>query len=108
MYSAAQKHPNPTATDNAVVDWRLSFDWHLASKSTFQLNLKKSIDDVFADFCLQIAGKQVFQNKSLQEIISIEQKRKKLNTEINKLKSEIKSCKQFNKKVELNGMLNNK
>jgi cell division protein FtsB len=51
---------------------------------------------------------QAFQNKSLTGIIALEQQRKKLNSEINKLKSEIKSCNQFNKKVELNAMLNKK
>ena len=63
---------------------------------------------MFTDFCLQVSGKVENQNKSLQEIIGKEQKRKQLLIDINKLESEIKSCKQFNLKVELNLKLNEK
>jgi len=102
MYSVAQKHPNPNSEDNSVVDWRFVSDWANVDSDVFKLNLKKSLDDVFTDFCLQVSGKIENQNKSLQEIISREQKRKQLLIDINKLESEIKSCKQFNLKVELN------
>jgi hypothetical protein len=108
MYSVAQKHPNPNSEDNSVIDWRFISNWVNDSAGAFKLNLKKSLDDVFADFCLQVSGKVENQNKSLQEIIGIEQRRKQLLIDINKLESEIKSCKQFNLKVELNLKLNEK
>ena len=108
MYSVAQKHPNPNSEDNSVVDWRFTSNWVNDSADAFKLNLKKSLDDVFTDFCLQVSGKVENQNKSLQEIIGKEQKRKQLLIDINKLESEIKSCKQFNLKVELNLKLNEK
>ena len=108
MYSVAQKHPNPNSEEKSVVDWRFTSNWVNDSADAFKLNLKKSLDDVFTDFCLQVSGKVENQNKSLQEIIGKEQKRKQLLIDINKLESEIKSCKQFNLKVELNLKLNEK
>lgn len=108
MYSVAQKHPNPNSEDNSVIDWRFTSNWINDGSDAFKLNLKKSLDDVFSDFCLQVSGKIENQNKSLQEIIGREQKRKQLLIDINKLESEIKSCKQFNIKVELNLQLNTK
>ena len=53
------------------------------------------------DICFQILG-NVKGKEDITELISREQKRKQLAKQIEKLKSEIKRCKQFNKKVELN------
>jgi hypothetical protein len=108
MYSIAQKHPNPNSEDNSVIDWRFGSNWINDNANDFKLNLKKSLDHVFSDFCRQINGKIKNQNKSLQEIISQEQKIKQLLIDINKLESEIRSSKQFNLKVELNLKLNEK
>ena len=108
MYSVAQKHPNPNSEDNSVIDWRFTSNWINDGADGFKLNLKKSLDDVFFDFCLQVSGKIENQNKSLQKIIGREQKRKQFLIDISKLESEIKSCKQFNLKVELNLKLNQK
>lgn len=108
LYSVAQKHSNPNSEDNAVIDWRFTSNWINDNAGGFKLNLKKSLDDVFSDFCLQVSGKIENQNKSLQEIINREQKKKQLLIDINKLESEIKSCKQFNSKVGLNLLLNAK
>ena len=105
MYSVAQKHPNPNSEDNSVIDWRFTSNWMNDRVDSFKVNLKKSLDDVFSDFCLQVSGNVENQNKSLQEIILREQKRKQLMIDISKLESEIKSCKQFNLKVELNLLL---
>ena len=105
MYSVAQKHPNPNSEDNSVIDWRFTSNWMNDRVDSFKVNLKKSLDDVFSDFCLQVSGNFENQNKSLQEIIWREQKRKQLMIDISKLESEIKSCKQFNLKVELNLLL---
>lgn len=108
MYSVAQKHSNPNSEDNTVIDWRFTSNWINDNAGGFKLNLKKSLDDVFSDFCLQVSGKIENQNKSLQEIINREQQKRQLLIDINKLESEIKSCKQFNSKVGLNLLLNAK
>lgn len=102
LISASQKHMHPTVTDTFVIDWRFSSDWILNDGRPFTLNLKTSLDEVFSDFCFQILGRDNHQNQSLQQIISIEQKKKQLKSEISTLESEIKKCNQFNKKVELN------
>lgn len=108
QYSAAQKHQHPTAEASAVIDWRFLSEWKKMEDSGFQLNLKISLDEVFTDFCLQVAGKDRKQKHNLTQVIQTEAIKKRLNTEIEKLESEIKSCKQFNKKVELNVKLHGK
>lgn len=108
LFSAAQKHPNPTSEDTSVIDWRFSTTWLENENKLFELDLKKSLDHVFSDFCLQISGKHENRNKSLQDIISKEQLKKQLNIEIKRLETEIKNCKQFKQKVELNLKLNDK
>lgn len=108
LFSVAQKHPNPTSEDTSVIDWRFSTKWLENENKLFELNLRKSLDDVFADFCLQVSGKHENRGKSLQDIIAKEQLRKQLNSEIKKIESEIKNCKQFKLKVELNLKLNEK
>ena len=108
LYSTAQKHPHPVSEGSSVVDWRFASDWVTKEQSPYNLNLKISLDEVFADFCLQITGKQRRQNQTLSQLIVVEQKRKQLLSEMNRLEAEIKSCKQFNRKVELNLILQSK
>ncbi len=106
LFSAAQKHLHPTIDNTSVIDWRFTSTWISEQSNPYQLNLKNSLDDVFADFCFQLIGKT--KSTSLQEIIILEQSKKQLLYEIDKLESEIKRCKQFNRKVELNMELQNK
>jgi hypothetical protein len=108
LFSVAKKHPNPTSEDACVIDWRFSSAWLENENKLFELNLRKSLDDVFSDFCLQVSGKHEDRNKSLQEIIAREQIKKQLILEINKLEAEIKSSKHFKLKVEFNLKLNQK
>ena len=108
LYSAAQKHTHPVSDESSVLDWRFSSNWVNQDESLFRLNLKINLDEVFADFCLQITGKEKRQNQTLSQVIIIEQNRKLLLYEINKLEADIKGCKQFNKKVELNLKLQSK
>jgi hypothetical protein len=101
MFLTAQKHIHPTNENQAVVDWSFSTDWIDKIEFDYHLNLKQSLDFVFEDICFQITG----ESKNVEDIstlISKEQKRKHLEKRIEKLKSEIKRCKQFNTKVELN------
>lgn len=100
MFSAAQKHLHPTIDNVSVIDWRFISPWVQVDDIQYQLHLKNTLDYVFTDFCLQLIGKT--KNTTLQETIRIEQKKKKLLYEIDKLESEVKRCKQFNRKVELN------
>ncbi len=108
LYSVAQKHAHPVSDESSVLDWRFSSNWVNQDESLFRLNLKINLDEVFADFCLQITGKEKRQNQTLSQVIIIEQNRKLLLYEINKLEADIKGCKQFNKKVELNLKLQSK
>lgn len=108
LFSVAQKHSNPTSEDTCVIDWRFNTGWLENENRLFELDLKKNLDHIFTDFCLQVSSKNEHRGKSLQDIISTEQARKQLNVEIKKLESEIKNCKHFKRKVELNLILNDK
>jgi hypothetical protein len=105
LLSASQKHKHATNEDTCVIDWRFSTDWFSNDENKYQLDLKKSLDDVFANFCIAISGKQ---KQKLSTLIDFEQRKKKLEFQISRLESEIKNCKQFNKKVELNLLLQEK
>jgi hypothetical protein len=103
LFSASQKHLHPSIDNMSVIDWRFMSDWFSSELIPFELNLKNSLDDVYTDFCFQLSGHTKV--NSLQEVIRIEKNREQLIKEIEKLESEIKRCKQFNIKVELNMQL---
>ncbi|GAB3660261.1 hypothetical protein GCM10028791_34110 [Echinicola sediminis] len=100
--STSKKHPHPTNEDNSVIDWTFKSDWFTANENQFSLNLKKSIDAVYQDFCNQLSGNFKATQKSISELIDMNKNVDKLNKEIASLKSAIAKCKQFNQKVELN------
>jgi hypothetical protein len=100
--SASQKHKHPTNEDQAVVDWTFTSDWGNSESSQFRLNLQQNLDFVFSDICFQISGKQSAAQTDIKTLIAFEQRKKQLTDQIQKLESAIKTCKQFNKKVELN------
>ena len=100
--STSSKHPHPINDDNAVIDWTFKTDWFNPGENPYRLNLKKNIDAVFHDFCVQLSGKPTLETKSLGDFIAYIKTVKALESEIDKLKSSITNCKQFNKKVELN------
>lgn len=100
--SASQKHKHPTNEDQAVVDWTFSSDWTDIESFPFRLNLQQSLDFVFSDMCFQISGKQSAAQTDIKSLIAFEQHKKQLTDQIQRLESAIKTCKQFNKKVELN------
>ncbi|MFD2963693.1 MULTISPECIES: DUF4391 domain-containing protein [Olivibacter] len=100
--SASAKHPHPTLADTSVIDWEFASDWFTAADNTFQLNLRESLDAVFFDFCKQLSGFKPKEVDSMAELIEKSAKLFQLQKDINKLRSAISTCKQFNKKVELN------
>lgn len=100
--SIAQKHMHPIQSNTSVIDWRFNSNWFNLENFVFKLNLKNSLDDVFADFCAQVNGNKFSFKTDLSEIIIKEQKLKELNKEVSKLETAIKNTRQFNIKVELN------
>jgi len=102
ILSASEKHEHPTNEDLAVIDWTFSTSWFEFENNPYSFNLKKSLDFVFSDLIFQISGKTPTAELNTAELISKEQKIKQLTSRIEKLKSEIKKSRQFNRKVELN------
>ena len=100
--STSSKHPHPTQEDLSVIDWTFSSDWFPTDEVPYLFTLKESLDAIFKDLCVQLSGRTELSTKPLQEILQNEQKRYNLEKEIQKLKSKISKCKQFNIKVELN------
>lgn len=100
--SASAKHPHPTLTDTSVLDWEFVSDWFMLVDNMFQLNLRESLDAVFFDFCKQLSPFASKGVDSMNELIEKSSKVFQLEKEIKRLRSAISSCKQFNKKVELN------
>lgn len=102
LLSASQKHIHPTNENLAVIDWTFTSSWAEKDSANYKFNLKKNLDFVFADLIYQISGKTNTTELNISDLISKEQKIKQLTSQIEKLKSEIKKCRQFNKKVDLN------
>lgn len=102
LLSASQKHIHPTNENLAVIDWTFTSGWIEKDSGNYKFNLKKNLDFVFADLIYQISGKPQSSELNISDLISKEQKIKQLTSQIEKLKSEIKKCRQFNKKVNLN------
>ena len=100
--STAAKHPHPTNDDISVVDWTFASDWFNIASTTFQFNLKGSLDTVFKDLCVQLTGKPDLSKKSMDSILQNQQEIDQLKKEVTKLKSAISRSKQFNEKVDLN------
>jgi hypothetical protein len=97
--SISKKHPNPLNENVAVIDWVFKTDW--TENMIIKFNLKKSIDFVFEDLCNQISNPKT-ERVDLDILVEFDRKNKQLEKEINTLNNAILSCKQFNKKVELN------
>jgi hypothetical protein len=103
--STASKHLHPVNPDSAVVDWTFVTPWFSAKESCYSINLKGNLDSVFKDICVQITGNPEFEKKSLAEILQNQKQVDRLEKEITKLKSVLKTRLQFNKKVEINQQL---
>lgn len=106
--STSAKHPHPVNENNAVIDWTFKTDWFKRSENNYQLRLKKDLDSVYYDFCIQLSKKPEPGNWAFQEVIQYEQKRDLLEKQISQLKRSIKACRQYKDKVELNILMNGK
>ncbi len=101
LISTSKKHNHPLNQDNAVVDWSFATNWFVTTENSYQLNLKISLDFVYADFCSQLSN-YTQEQKDITKIIDHDKYLKGLKKQIADLKKAIKAEKQFNKKVELN------
>ena len=103
--STSTKHPHPINSDNSVIDWTFKTSWFLQNENTYSLNLKKSLDAVYFDFCSQLSGEKSRAKMSLHDLVQHTKLIHKLEKEIELLKRNIYNCKQFKYKVELNLIL---
>ncbi|QHS56811.1 DUF4391 domain-containing protein [Mucilaginibacter sp. 14171R-50] len=107
LISTSKKHTHPGDEDTAVIDWTFSTDWFDNKDDNYALKLERNLDYIFLDFCKQLSGRND-KAKSINDLIVFETKIGELTRSITKLNTGISSCKQFNKKVELNTELNKK
>lgn len=106
--STSTKHPHPVNPDNSVIDWTFKTSWFAVNENIYSLNLKKSLDALYYDFCIQLAGKKTITRKTLQDLVYHSKQVDALEKEIVQLKKDIKNCKQYKYKVELNLLLEEK
>lgn len=106
LIRAAAKHPHPTNENIAVVDWVFQSEW-ITGTSPFKLNLKTSLDFVWADFCKQLSGR-LSEKMSMDTLVSYEQRVSVLKMSIERLETSLKQSRQFNNKVEINLELQSK
>jgi hypothetical protein len=103
MYlSTSVKHHHAVNEDNAVIDWTFKTDWFTSDENKYALVLKKSLDAVCLDFCIQLSGRPELAKKSLQEFVEQCKMMDALTKEVSRLKTAIANSKQFNQKVEMN------
>ncbi|MCJ7932635.1 MAG: DUF4391 domain-containing protein [Chryseobacterium sp.] len=99
--STSVKHLHPNDEDNAVIDYTFKSVWLSINENPYTIELKSDLDWVFQNFCEQL--KTVNTNVSnIWELVQAQKKDDSLRKEMEKVKSEIARCKQFNIKVELN------
>lgn len=102
MYiSTSAKHLNPKDESRAVIDYTFTSDWMNEEENVYNIELKQNLDWVFKNFCDQLKPIET-DTKSISELVQKHKHNDAILKEIDKLKSEIAKCKQFNKKVELN------
>lgn len=99
--STSPKHKSPINEDNAIIDYTFNTDWMNLKEFNYSIELKSSIDWVYKNFCEQFIIQNI-QTRSINELIDQQKQKDSLYKEIEKLKSAVANCKQFNKKVELN------
>ena len=103
--STSTKHPHPVNADNSVIDWTFKTSWFLQKENTYSLHLKKNLDAVYHDFCIQLSGKKNMARKSLQDLVHYNKQIDTLEKEIMQIKRNIKNSKQYKYKEELNLLL---
>lgn len=99
--STSAKHINPKDENSAVIDYTFYSDWKLTTENEYKIELKNNLDWIFKNFCDQLKSIDA-DTKSISDLVQKQKNNDAILKEIEKLKSEIARCKQFNKKVELN------
>jgi hypothetical protein len=107
-FSTSIKHRHPTNEDVSIVDWTFKSGWTSPSVGIYSLHLKKNLDAVYHDFCVQLSGRSGFSNKPLISLIDFAKELSSLEKEISGLKAKLATCGQFNIKVELNILIRKK
>jgi hypothetical protein len=105
--STSKKHPHPGDENTSVIDWTFSTEWFDIKNQTYFLKLERSLDHIFLAFCKRLSGQDTGA-KTMEEQIAFSAKTNELIKSIGKIKSRLLSCKQFNKRVELNIELQSK
>jgi hypothetical protein len=103
--STSPKHAHPANEDNAVIDYTFKTKWFLPEEKQYFFQLKKSLDAVYYDLCVQLSGKMEAIGGTLHEFILYSKRSDLIEKEILQLKRSIENCKQFNQRVELNLLL---
>lgn len=99
--STSAKHINPHNSDNAVIDYTFNSIRISDDENSFILNLKNNLDWVYKDFCEQFKN-SVSKLESIETLVNYHKEKDSIEKEMIKLRADILSHKQFNKKVELN------
>lgn len=103
LISTSIKHINPINESLMVIDYTYTSSWLDLNDRSYKIVLKKNLDHVMKLFCEQfMSSSEDSLNTSLKELTNRQIEKDKLSSEIERLKSEIAKCKQFNRKVELN------
>jgi hypothetical protein len=103
--STSVKHSHPVNEDNAVIDWTFKSSWFSPAANKYRIHLRKNLDAVYDDFCFELSGNPNVVNKTLQELVEYSKQVYTLKKEIAQLQKSMRSSKQFNNKVELNLLL---
>jgi len=106
--SLSIKHPHPTNEDRAVIDWTFKSDWFFPTENKYALQLKKGIDAILHDFCIQLSGEVEFSDRPIMELVEYKKGISAVERDIVDIKSKMANCRQFNEKVQLNLLLREK
>lgn len=106
--STSPKHTHPVKQNISVIDWTFTTPWLLPDTADYSLNLKKSLDAVYHDFCIQLSAKQDMAKRSIEDLIAYSIKKNSLEKEILQIETNIKNSRQYKNKVELNLLLKQK
>lgn len=102
--STSVKHLHSQNENVAVIDYTFTSDWKLVEDNTYKIELKNNLDWIFKNVCDQLKSVDT-KTKSISELVEKQKSNNAIIKEIEKIKTEIARCKQFNKKVELNILL---
>ena len=103
--STIAKHNHPSKPNQSVLDCEFSTDWFELGNKNMEITLRESLEETFITFCSQITGRK-YSKSDYPTFIAKEINIMEVKIRIKRLKSKIKSVKQFNQKVELNMELN--